>query len=222
MTDDVGDTTNSLYFEQARPCWHCSRPTHWVELAFEAPLCPGPCTAFKWREYTDANLTDRHEQHFTCPVCLSLSAHPMDKLFGYCGHCHSFTGRQDVTRELLGLVVPADQTKPTYVVRWTKEDELLPLLYREIGCELVDSFRIRHPSADLTVWVDDTGLMEDDIAHNDRALGLARGLGYQASDLAGNAVITGPPNPDGDMAGLTPDMTSQLVRLFQRASQLNP
>jgi endogenous inhibitor of DNA gyrase (YacG/DUF329 family) len=52
--DDRPNTENHLYCAYPhgpRPCWHCGRPTCWVELSFEAPLCPGPCTDVKWTEY---------------------------------------------------------------------------------------------------------------------------------------------------------------------------
>ena len=29
---------------------------------------------------------------FTCPKCGRTSHHPMDARFGYCGHCHDYTG----------------------------------------------------------------------------------------------------------------------------------
>lgn len=29
---------------------------------------------------------------FTCPRCTRTSHHPDDKRYGYCGHCHDYTG----------------------------------------------------------------------------------------------------------------------------------
>lgn len=29
---------------------------------------------------------------FTCPRCRRASRHPDDKRYGYCGHCHAYTG----------------------------------------------------------------------------------------------------------------------------------
>lgn len=43
-----------IWMETPGPCWHCEALTHWIDIAFEVPLCPGPCTAAKTREYTDA------------------------------------------------------------------------------------------------------------------------------------------------------------------------
>lgn len=40
----------------ASACWVCGRPTLWVELNFEAYLCPGKCTDLKWEEYAVINL----------------------------------------------------------------------------------------------------------------------------------------------------------------------
>lgn len=34
-----------------RPCWHCGAPTRYVEVNFEAPLCPGACTDEKDAAY---------------------------------------------------------------------------------------------------------------------------------------------------------------------------
>lgn len=115
-------------------------------------------------------------------------------------------------------MLPADMTVAPYPVEWATERELLPLLHREIGCEYVDSFRIRHPLVDLAVWVDDTGLLADTVVHNDRALTFARTLGYMAEALAGNAVLTGPPDPGGDMTGLPDDTVASLVALFARTT----
>jgi hypothetical protein len=43
------------------PCWHCSRPTRWVELNFESHLCSEECTDAKWKEYFAAcNKTNGH------------------------------------------------------------------------------------------------------------------------------------------------------------------
>lgn len=45
--------------EEARPCWHCEHPTRFLEVNFEAPLCPGACTEAKEEEYWHA-LADLH------------------------------------------------------------------------------------------------------------------------------------------------------------------
>jgi hypothetical protein len=47
-----GDT--HLWTGEAAPCWHCGTPTRWLDLAFEAPLCPGRCSDAKAREYAAA------------------------------------------------------------------------------------------------------------------------------------------------------------------------
>lgn len=36
-------------------CWHCGKPTVWIEINFEAPLCLGACTDAKWKEYQEVN-----------------------------------------------------------------------------------------------------------------------------------------------------------------------
>lgn len=40
--------------EAKNPCWHCGRPTQWVELNFEAHLCSEECVDAKWKEYFEA------------------------------------------------------------------------------------------------------------------------------------------------------------------------
>lgn len=39
---------------EPRPCWHCGQPTRFLEVNFEAPLCPGACTEAKEAEYWQA------------------------------------------------------------------------------------------------------------------------------------------------------------------------
>lgn len=112
---------------------------------------------------------------------------------------------------MIGVVVPADPRADAYTVEWEQDAHLLPLLYREIGCDSVDSFRIRLPFADLTVWVDDTGLLAEAPAYNDRLLRLAHSLGYMADSLAGTALITGPVTEAGDMTGLPADTVAGLL-----------
>ena len=35
-------------------CWHCHKPTVWVEVNFGIHLCLGTCTDAKWKEYQEA------------------------------------------------------------------------------------------------------------------------------------------------------------------------
>jgi hypothetical protein len=37
------------------PCLHCGRLTRWIELSFEAWLCPGPCSDALWADYAEAS-----------------------------------------------------------------------------------------------------------------------------------------------------------------------
>jgi hypothetical protein len=37
--------------EHAANCWHCGRLTRFIEINFEAYLCPGDCTAAKWAAF---------------------------------------------------------------------------------------------------------------------------------------------------------------------------
>ena len=45
------DLDDHLWFEDPRPCWNCGAATNYVEVHFEAPLCPGICTDTKWTQY---------------------------------------------------------------------------------------------------------------------------------------------------------------------------
>ena len=40
--------------ETAEPCWHCQKPTTWIEINFEAFLCSPECDDAKWNEYWEA------------------------------------------------------------------------------------------------------------------------------------------------------------------------
>lgn len=51
------DTTDHIEGMTERPCWHCGRPTHWLELNFGTSLCPGDCTDAKWAEFDEYNRT---------------------------------------------------------------------------------------------------------------------------------------------------------------------
>jgi len=51
------------------------------------PACP--------HEYRGA--TNRGDA-FRCSVCEMVSYHPDDIEFGYCGHCHEFTGDGPIAR----------------------------------------------------------------------------------------------------------------------------
>lgn len=46
---------------------------------------------------TEAAIVGRLEQHFgpmpfSCPRCRRTTHHPEDKRYGYCAHCHDYTG----------------------------------------------------------------------------------------------------------------------------------
>lgn len=47
--------------DEPRPCWHCEQPTRFLEVNFEAPLCPGACTEAKEAEYWQA-LSEEHRR----------------------------------------------------------------------------------------------------------------------------------------------------------------
>ena len=118
---------------------------------------------------------------------------------------------------MIALVIPAELTAPPRLVGWPTEPELLPMLYSEIGCVAIHSFRISHPPVvELTVWADVVGLLADTIDQNTRAVSFTRGLGYAAPGIAGTAVLTGPPNVAGEITGLPPALARRLFRMFER------
>ena len=49
---------HSVAAQAPENCWHCGKPTVWVEINFEAHLCLGACTDAKWREYREEQLKD--------------------------------------------------------------------------------------------------------------------------------------------------------------------
>ena len=44
------------------PCWHCSTPTSWLNVSFDAPLCSEECTTAKWAEYEEAAANSARKQ----------------------------------------------------------------------------------------------------------------------------------------------------------------
>jgi hypothetical protein len=59
---------------------------------------------------------------YTCPACGATSHHPDDALNGYCGNCHSWTGRCAVGRRLVALPVAAPTAEVAELAdRWDTE-----------------------------------------------------------------------------------------------------
>lgn len=77
LTMSVGEWTDPSVDDRVREEWATVR-FDWPEPE-PAPVDPDPIS------YGDAEL-------FTCPKCGRTSHHPMDARFGYCGHCHDYTG----------------------------------------------------------------------------------------------------------------------------------
>lgn len=40
--------------EHEKPCWRCGNPTRFIDIDFQAHLCPGACTEAKTEEFFDA------------------------------------------------------------------------------------------------------------------------------------------------------------------------
>jgi hypothetical protein len=110
------------------------------------------------------------------------------------------------------VVIPVDETQPARVVTYQSQRDLLPLLRREIGCDLVDSTpQLPSKFGPFRLWVDDIGLFRTPIEHNDRAIGLCRVAGYDVPDLAGTAVVTGGHTARGDTATIPPQLRNLLL-----------
>lgn len=112
-------------------------------------------------------------------------------------------------------VLPADVNQPGRVVEWARPDDLLPLMYREIGCDLVDHGRVVYPEGEATIWVDDNGLVGLDPDYNDHALGVARGGGWNAAAIAGTVFITGGHDVDGETLGLSDLLLSRIANTIR-------
>ncbi len=54
LNKHVGMDWDMAWTLRCGKCWHCEKPTHWVSISFEAPLCRGGCQENKWREYQEA------------------------------------------------------------------------------------------------------------------------------------------------------------------------
>lgn len=87
LTMSVGEWTDPSVDDRVREEWAPVR-FDWPELETE-PDTGGGVTLDELEAYHsrvgDAEL-------FTCPKCGRTSHHPMDARFGYCGHCHDYTG----------------------------------------------------------------------------------------------------------------------------------
>lgn len=99
-------------------------------------------------------------------------------------------------------VLPADLTQPGRIVEWHNHAELLSLMYAEIGTDCVDHGRAVYPEGEVTIWVDDTGLVGPHPEFNDHAIGIARCGGWNVAALAGTVFITGGCDASGGTLGL--------------------
>jgi hypothetical protein len=114
------------------------------------------------------------------------------------------------------LVIPSDVLEPVRLVEYSRPQDLLDLLYREIGCDHVDTTpELPSRYGSFVLWVDDVGLLKQPIEHNDRAIGLCRAIGYDVPDLAGTAVITGGADGTGDTRTIPVGLRDHLLGVFQ-------
>lgn len=109
---------------------------------------------------------------------------------------------------LHALVLPAELTAAHRIVEFTGDADLLPLLHRETGADLVDAATVI--PGQLTMWVGDDSLFDDTLEHNDRAIALCRHLGYQIPDVRGAVVFTGGPDAAAYTRGIGADLLAWL------------
>jgi hypothetical protein len=128
--------------------------------------------------------------------------------------------RSSVTQE--ALVVPVDVLEPVRVVEYSGPQDLLDLLYRQIGCDHEDPTpELPSRYGSFVLWLDDVGLLKRPIEHNDRAIASCRAVGYDVADLAGTAVITGGATGAGDTRTIPPALRDRLLSTLQPL-QVNP
>lgn len=111
------------------------------------------------------------------------------------------------------LVLPVAFSEMPRVVTWTGP-HLLDLLYREIGTDCIDSSPDLHtPHGRTRMWVADNGLLQPEIEHNDRAIALCRGVGYNVPDVGGVAIFTGGTDPNGDTLGIPDQLAERITEI---------
>lgn len=113
------------------------------------------------------------------------------------------------------LVIPADPTVACRLIDVDPE-KLLDTLYAEIGTDCVDSGRFPAPFEPGygRIWVSDDGLMVERPEYNDRAIALARHMGWEVPALAGTAVVTGGEDPEGESIGLDPIWAAVMLSVL--------
>jgi hypothetical protein len=112
------------------------------------------------------------------------------------------------------LVIPPDLAAPMRIIEFT-EGTLLGQLYAEIGCDCVDSSpRLSTPVGEMYMWVDDGGLLAEEVVHNDRAIVACRGVGYMIPDVGGVAVFTGGADEEGNTLGLGEALIDEFAHAF--------
>lgn len=115
------------------------------------------------------------------------------------------------------LLIPAMVLEPVRAVEYSQPGDLSHLLRREIGCDIVDRTpQLRSRFGPFILWLDDVGLHQHPIRHNDRAIALCRAVGYDVADLAGAAVVTGGAAGSGDIRTIPPALRDWLLRAFNR------
>ena len=114
------------------------------------------------------------------------------------------------------LVIPADPSLPVRVMEYAHPREVTRMIRREIGCQALDlTPQLPSRFGRFVLWVDDNGLYQQPVEHNDRAIALCRASGYDVPDLARTAVVTAM-DPDGNVRSLPPGLRDWLIDAFDR------
>lgn len=117
------------------------------------------------------------------------------------------------------VVIPADRTKPVFVVTCRMLRELKPLVRSTIGGEGVASTR-QLPSnfGPFRLWADSDGFHRRPVDRNDRAIRLCQVAGHDVVDLAGTAVVTGDLTSSSQIATVPPPLRNLLLMAFASAA----
>ncbi|MFB7032194.1 MULTISPECIES: DUF3846 domain-containing protein [unclassified Streptomyces] len=96
------------------------------------------------------------------------------------------------------------------LMAWPADDKTtLQTLYTAIGCRAVDVVDI---TPDLSMWIDDEGLLADKPQENIPASLIYNHYGTPPQPYFGSAVFTGGTDKNGDTLGLTESAALELIQ----------
>jgi hypothetical protein len=119
-------------------------------------------------------------------------------------------------REIEALVIPADLTAPLRTVQLPHGQGMLRAIERLLGVDGLDKTpELVAPNGDqFRIWVDDVGLLAEEVVHNDRAIALCRAIGYTVPDMAGDVVLVGAEPPDGWAGSIPVQLRDHLLEVM--------